>query len=371
MRDTAYRLKDIELSQIRKMFEMARADAINLGLGEPDFDTPWHIREAVIEALKEGFTHYTPNQGIMELREALADKLKKENNIQAHPEEIIVTVGASEALFMSMQALINPADEVLIPDPGFLTYEAIVKICEGKPIPVPLKAENDYAMTLDDVEELITPKTKAIILNSPSNPTGSVMEKEEIKGIAQFSQDKGIYLISDEVYEKIIYGVKHYSPGEFSDKTITINGFSKTYAMTGFRIGYTTASQDLIDEMLKVHQYNTACATSISQRGALSALEGPQDSVEEMRSEFKRRRDLMVTRLKEMGWEFNTPQGAFYIFPQVSDSQKVVNQALENKVVMVPGAAFGQHGENHVRMSYANAYEELETALDRLENIEI
>lgn len=371
MINPAERVKSIELSQIRKMFEVASPDAINLGLGEPDFDTPPHIRQAVVDALEEGFTHYTPNKGLIELREALAHKLKTENRIDFNPEEIIVTVGASEALYMSTQALVNPGDEVLIPDPGFLSYEAIVKLSQGRSIPVPLKKENNFEMTLEDIEAKVTPNTRAIILNSPANPTGSVMRKEDIKGIGELSQDKGIYLISDEIYEKIIYKKKHYSPGEFSDKAITINGFSKTYAMTGFRVGYAAAPAEITEELLKVHQYNTACASSISQKGALAALQGPQDCVRDMLGEFRRRRDLMVSRLKDMGWDCNIPEGAFYIFPEVGNAQELVKAALKKDVVLVPGEGFGRSGRNHVRISYANSYEALKNALDRLESLDM
>ncbi|MBU4535178.1 MAG: pyridoxal phosphate-dependent aminotransferase [Euryarchaeota archaeon] len=371
MINPANRVKSIELSQIRKMFEKTSPDAINLGIGEPDFDTPPHIRRAVVDALEEGFTHYTSNKGIIELREAISEKLKADNNIQSSPEEIIVTVGASEALYMCTQALVNPGDEVLIPDPGFLSYDACVKLAEGKPIPIPLKKENNFQMTVADVEERITPKTKALILNSPSNPTGSVMKKEDVKAIAELTQDKGIFIISDEIYEKIIYEGQHHSPGEFSDKAITINGFSKTYAMTGFRVAYAAAQEEIIEELLKVHQYNTACASSISQKGAFAALEGPQDCVADMVGEFKRRRDMVVSRLNEMGWPCSLPEGAFYIFPAVGNSFEFVKKALENEVVVVPGEGFGKCGENHIRISYATSYDALETALDRMESIKL
>ena len=247
----AKRCKSIQLSEIRKMFDLTPENAINLSLGEPDFDTPLHIRDAVKKALDDGFTHYTSNKGIGELREAISCKLADENKIDADPESIIVTVGASEALHISLQALINKGDEVLIPDPGFLSYDPCVKLAEGKIVPVGLQEENEFRMTSEDVLEKISSKTKAIILNSPANPTGSVMKKEDVKGIAEIAEDKNIFLISDEIYEKIIYEGKHYSPGRYTENAITINGFSKTYAMTGFRIGYVAARSELIEEMLK------------------------------------------------------------------------------------------------------------------------
>lgn len=371
MINPANRVKSIQLSQIRKMFEVCSENAINLGIGEPDFDTPPHIRQAVIDALDEGFTHYTFNKGILELREAISKKLNNENNVKADPESIIVTVGASEALYMCAQALINKGDEVLIPDPGFLAYDAVIKISEGNPIPIPLKMENDFRMSAEDVENLITPKTKAMILNSPSNPTGSVMNRSEIKKISKLAEDNDIFIISDEIYEKITYGTKHHSPGEFTDNAIVINGFSKTYAMTGFRVAYVAAREDILEELLKIHQYNTACASSISQKAALAAIEGPQNCVDEMVGEFKRRRDLMVGRLNEMGGECKLPEGAFYTFPHVQDSQEFVSQALENDVVTVSGEAFGKYGSEHVRMSYATSYSEIETAMERLEKINL
>ncbi len=365
------RCESIQLSEIRKMFDITAEDAINLSLGEPDFDTPLHIREAVKKALDDGFTHYTANKGIVELREAISCKFKEENKLEVDPESILVTVGASQALYISLQALVNKGDEVLIPDPGFLSYDAFVKLAEGKMVPVSLKEENEFRMTPEDVLDKITNKTKALILNSPSNPTGAVMQKEDIKGIAEIAEDHGIYLISDEVYEHILYEGKHYSPGRYTDNAITINAFSKTYAMTGFRIGYMTAKPEIAEELLKVHQYNVACASSLSQIAGLEALTGPQDCVGEMVAEFKRRRDLVVKRLNEMGIPFKAPKGAFYAFPRVQNSQEFVDKAVENGVIIVNGSSFGKCGENHFRLSYAASYEKLEEAMNRLETIEI
>lgn len=367
----AKRCKSIQLSEIRKMFDITAEDAINLSLGEPDFDTPSHIREAVKRALDDGFTHYTSNKGIIELREAISCKLDDENEIEADPESIIVTVGASEALHISLQALINRGDEVLIPDPGFLSYDPCVKLAEGKMTPVELQEENEFRMTAENVLEKISEKTKAIILNSPANPTGSVMKKEDIKGIAEIADDHNIFIISDEIYEKIIYEGKHYSPGKYTENAITINGFSKTYAMTGFRIGYVAAKPEITEEMLKIHQYNAACASSLSQIAALEALTGPQGSVGEMLNEFERRRDLVVKRLNEMGILFKAPKGAFYVFPKVPNSQEFVNKAIEKGVIIVNGSSFGKCGEGHFRISYATSYEKLVEAMDRLETIDV
>lgn len=366
MINPATRTSDIELSLIRKMFEVTNPDAINLGIGEPDFNVPENIKNAMIESINENDTHYTPNKGYIELREEIVKKFKKDNNINTTPEDIIVTVGASEALYISTQAFVEKGDEVLLPDPSFLSYEACVKLAGGKTTPVDCTMENEFKLKAADVEEKINENTKAIILNSPSNPTGAVMEKEDIKAIADLSMDKNFLIIADEIYEKIIYGKKHYSPAQWSDNVITINGFSKTYAMTGLRIGYLQANENICEELFKVHQYNLACATSTSQRGAIEALKGPQDEVEKMVSEFKRRRDLIVKRLNEMGYETVNAEGAFYVFPKIED-ENFVQKAAKAGVITVPGAAFGLNGKEHVRMSYANSYENIEKAMNILE----
>ena len=366
MLNSAKRVETIELSLIRKMFEVTNPDAINLGIGEPDFDVPENIKKAMIESINENDTHYTPNKGYIELREEIVKKFKKDNDIKTNPDNIIVTVGASEALYMCAQAFIEKGDEVLLPNPSFLSYEACVNLADGKVTPVECSMENEFKLQASDVEEKINENTKAIILNSPSNPTGAVMEKEDIKAIADLSMDKNFLIISDEIYEKIIYGKNHYSPAKWSDNVITLNGFSKTYAMTGLRIGYLTANEDLCEELLKIHQYNIACATTTSQRGALEALRGPQDEVNKMVAEFQRRRDLIVERLNGMGYETVNAEGAFYVFPKIED-EDFVQKAAKAGVITVPGAAFGSNGKGHVRMSYANSYENIEKAMDILE----
>lgn len=366
MINPASRTKPIELSQIRKMFEITNPNAINLGIGEPDFNVPENIKQAMKNSIDDNDTHYTPNKGYIELREAIADKFKKDNGIETNPDNIIVTVGASEALYMCAQAFIESGDEVILPNPSFLSYEACVKLADGKIIPVDCKMENEFKLKADDVSEKITKNTKAIMLNSPSNPTGAVMEKEDIKAIADLSMDNDFLIISDEIYEKIIYDKKHYSPAKYSDNVITLNGFSKTYAMTGLRIGYLTANEEYTEELLKIHQYNIACASTVSQRGAYEALTGPQDEVTKMVNEFKNRRDLIVRRLNEMGYETVNAEGAFYVFPKIEDKE-FVQKAAKAGVITVPGAAFGSNGENHVRMSYANSYENIEKAMNILE----
>ena len=368
MINPASRTKSIELSQIRKMFEVTNPDAINLGIGEPDFNVPENIKDAMKKSIDENDTHYTSNKGNIELREAIVDKFKKDNGIKTNPDNIIVTVGASEALFMCAQAFIEKGDEVLLSNPSFLSYEACVKIANGTIVPVDCTMENEFKLKAEDVQEKITDKTKAIVLNSPSNPTGAVMEKEDIKAIADLSMDHNFLIISDEIYEKIIYDKKHYSPAKYSDNVITLNGFSKTYAMTGLRIGYLTANETYTEELLKIHQYNIACANTTAQKGAYEALTGPQDDVEKMVKEFQRRRDLIVSRLNAMGYETVNAEGAFYVFPKIED-ENFVQKAAKAGVITVPGAAFGSNGKGHVRMSYANSYENIEKAMDILESV--
>ena len=364
----AKRTNTIELSQIRKMFEVTNPDAINLGIGEPDFNVPENIKNAMKDSIDDNQTHYTPNKGYIELREEIAKKFKKDNGIKTNPDNIIVTVGASEALYLCAQAFIEKNDEVILPNPSFLSYEACINLSGGKIVPVNCEMENEFKLKANDVMEKITNNTKAIMLNSPSNPTGAVMDKEDIKAIADLSMDKDFLIISDEIYEKIIYDKKHYSAGKYSDNVITLNGFSKTYAMTGLRIGYLTANETYTEELLKIHQYNVACASTTSQKGAYAALTGPQDEVKKMVNEFKNRRDLIVKRLNEMGYETKNAEGAFYVFPKIED-ENFVSKAAKAGVITVPGEAFGSNGKGHVRMSYANSYENIKKAMDRLEEM--
>ncbi|MBP3226882.1 MAG: pyridoxal phosphate-dependent aminotransferase, partial [Methanobrevibacter sp.] len=334
---------------------------------EPDFVTPWNVRQACIRSLEQGYTSYTANSGLLELRQEIAKYLKKQFAVSYDPnDEIIVTVGASEALYVSAQAFIEKGDEVILPNPSFLLYEAVLNLAGGDIVPVDCKMENEFKLKADDVAEKITDKTTAIILNSPSNPTGAVMDKEDIKAIADLSMDHDFMIISDEIYEKIIYDKKHYSPAKYSDNVITINGFSKTYAMTGLRVGYLNANETYSEELFKIHQNSIACANSTAQKGAYEALTGPQDEVHKMVNEFKNRRDLIVSRLNEMGYETVNAEGAFYVFPKIEDPD-FVKKAADAGVVTVSGAAFGSNGAGHVRMSYANSYENIEKAMNILE----
>lgn len=365
------RANSIELSQIRKMFENTNKNAINLGIGEPDFDVPENIKNAMKKGIDDGFTHYTPNRGFENLREEIVKKLDKENNIKTNINDIIVTCGGSEALYDCCQAFFEKGDDVLLPNPSFLSYEACVKLSEANPISVNTPMENEFKLKVEDVQESITPNTKGIILNSPSNPTGAVMNKEDIKGICDLAEDYNFLIISDEIYEKIIYdNKKHYSPGAYSDNVITINGFSKTYAMTGLRIGYISSPSEFTEELLKIHQYDTACASSISQIGAYEALKGPQDSVDKMVKEFNRRRNLILKRLSEIGHECVKAEGAFYVFPKIENPEEYVKRASDAGVITVPGIAFGSMGQENIRMSYANSYENIEKAMDILEKME-
>lgn len=365
----AKRTKELELSQIRKMFSVNDPNAINLGIGEPDFLVPDNIINKMKNATNENKCKYTPNKGYAELQEAIVNKLKKDNNIDTIEENIIITAGATEALHISAQAFFDKNDEIIIPNPGFLAYKAYAHINESKPIYVDVYEENNFKLKYEDIEKKITNKTKAIILNSPSNPTGGVIEKEDIKAIADLATDKNILIISDEIYEKIIYEGKHISPGAYSDNVITINGFSKAYCMTGLRIGYLNANEKLNDELLKIHQYCVACSGSLSQIGAIEALNGPQNQLKYMVKEFKNRRNLIVKKLNELGYPTVKSEGSFYVFPNVENGEKFTEKALNAGVITVPGIAFGSNGKEHVRMSFATSTENIKIAMERLEKI--
>ncbi len=357
----------IDTSGIRKIFEAAGSDAINLGLGQPDFDTPEHIKAAAIKAINEGFTGYTVGTGIPELREALSCKFREENGFSVSPEEIIVTSGASEALAIALAALLNNGDEVLISNPGFVSYNALTEILSGKAVSVPLA--EDLTMKPEAVLEKITPKTRAIILNSPSNPTGAVASRADIKALAEIADDHNITIISDEVYEYFIYEGEHVSPASYSDNVITVNATSKSYAMTGWRLGYVAARKDYTGQMLKVHQYIQACANSIAQKAAYAAVTGPKDSVNAMREEFRKRRDVLVKGLNELGMECALPRGAFYAFPKVSNSAEVASKLISNGIIVVPGTAFGSEGDGYIRISYAASMKDIERALSIMEKV--
>lgn len=363
------RVTEINISGIRKMFEGAGPGAINLGLGQPDFDTPQHIKDAAIRAIDEGFTAYTVNMGIPELREALSKKFKAENRIDYTPGEIMITSGASEALHVALQALCGKGDEVLVPNPGFVSYSALTIMADAKPVGVPLGERLKYDP--ETLKEYINDRTRVIVLNSPSNPTGTVLSKAEVKAIAEIAEDRNITVVSDEVYEHFIYDGEHVSPGQFSDNVITVNGSSKTYAMTGWRIGYLAARPEYMEQMIKVHQYVQACACSISQKAALAAVTGPQDSVAVMRDEFCRRRDYLLKELHGMGVECVRPQGAFYAFPKVGDEARVVGELIKKGVIATPGTAFGTHGRGYMRLAYATSMANIEKAVGIMKTVKM
>lgn len=357
----ARRVSSIEISGIRKLFEAMGKDSIDLGLGQPDFDTPAHIKRAAIEAIEQGRTGYTSNAGIEDLRVAICEKLRRENQLSYSPEEVIVTAGASEALHIVMQALVNPGDRVVIPDPGFVSYPALTTIAEGRPIPLGL----DESFHIDpEMAKVAMDGARLFILNSPSNPTGAVEDRETIKAVVEYADDRNITVITDEVYEHFVYEKVHVSPARFGENVVTINAASKTYAMTGWRLGFLAARKEVIEQCLKVHQYCQACASSISQYAALAAYKGPQDSVMAMREEYRARRDLLYNGLRELGIEFPLPEGAFYAFAPLG--RRLVEKVLKRGVVVVPGVAFGKNASDHVRISYAASRQKLELALERI-----
>jgi aspartate aminotransferase len=357
----ADRVRSVEMSGIRKLFEAGGPDAINLGIGQPDFDTPDHIKMAAIAAIREGRTGYTPNAGIPELREAICEKFARENNLTYRPEQILVTAGGSEALHLVMEALVDPGDRVLFTDPGFVSYAALAAFAGGKPEGVPLDA--DLHIDVERAKEQMD-GARVFILNSPGNPTGAVESEESIRALVEYAGDRGVTVVSDEVYEHFIYEKEHVSAARFGEDVITVNAASKTYAMTGWRVGYLAAPEDYIPEFLKVHQYAQACATSISQYAALAAYAGDQEPVARMRSEYRARRDLLYDGLTGIGFDFPRPEGAFYMF--VPMGQTLIEKAVNAGIIIVPGGAFGSRAPEYARISYATSRENLSRAVGRL-----
>lgn len=379
----ARRMKSIPFSEIRQVFEQvdrmkARGQkVIPFHIGQPDFDTPAHIKEAAKLALDRGLTAYTSNYGLPALRQAIAAKLAVDNGITTDPDtQIIVTAGSNEALFIAMMATLNPGDEVLIPDPSWLHYFYCARLAGARPVSVPLRMENGFQLDLDDLERLVTRRTRMVVINSPHNPTGAVFRKETLEGIARFVERHNLLLVSDEIYEKMIFNSQpHFSAGaqeSIRERTITVNGFSKAYAMTGWRVGYLTASPSLVGAMLRVHQYTTICATSFAQAGALAALTGPQDSVVAMMAEFARRRQAVLAGLQPLeGLGLVPPQGAFYAFPATKasgvSSEIVARQLMEQAgVAVISGRAFGEHGEGFIRLSFACSLPEVQQGIQAI-----
>lgn len=380
----ANRMESIPFSGIRTIFEevtrreKAGEKIIHLNIGRPDFDTPAHIKEAAKKALDEKKVHYSSNYGIPPLTQALADKLQQDNQMSYTPSEIIVTVGGNEAVFMAMMGLLDAGDEVLIPDPCWLNYFYCVQMASGVPISVPAREEHQFTPHIDDFRSRITDKTKMIVINTPNNPTGAVYSAEFLSELAQLAVEKDLYVLSDEIYEKMVYdGHRHISFGSLpgmKERTVTVSGFSKNYSMTGWRLGFVAANPEAISAMVRVHQYVTICATSFAQWGAVAALTGPQDDVHHMVAEFDKRGALVSRALQEMpGIQVSKPAGAFYIFPSIKEtgksSQEMAEYLLdEAKIAVVPGHVFGDFGEGYIRLSYANSYENLEIALTSMNN---
>lgn len=379
----ADRMESIPFSGIRKVFEdvirreKAGEKIIHLHIGRPDFDTPMHIKEAAKKALDEGKVHYTSNYGILELREAIARKMAQENGLSYDPAaEIIVTVGANEGVLLAMMGLLNPGDEVLVPDPIWLHYYYCARIAGAVPVSVPTMEKNEFVPDIDDFRARITPKTKMIIVTSPNNPTGMVASAGALEGLSKLAQEQDLYVLSDEIYEAMVYeGNRHISmaslPG-MKARTITVNGFSKRYSMTGWRLGWVAADRELISAMIRIHQYTTVCATTFAQWGAHAALTGPQEQVNRMIAEFDRRRKLVYSALKEMpGIRVVRPKGAFYIFPNIQETGKTSEEMAQHlveeaKIAVVPGSVFGEYGHGYLRISYANSYENLEIAMENM-----
>jgi len=367
MTDFSARVEAISISGIREVFEAAGEDAINLGLGQPDFPTPEHAREGAIEAIRAGKVDaYTSNKGTESLRAAIADKHARDNDLDVDPGNIIATAGGSEALHIAIEAHVDAGEEVIFPDPGFVSYDALTKLAGGTPKPVPLR--DDLTMDPATVEDAITDDTAAFVVNSPANPTGAVQSPEDMRAFARIASDHDVLCISDEMYEHIVFEGDHRSPAEFDDSgnVVVVNGCSKSYSMTGWRLGWVTRSNERVERMLRVHQYAQACAAAPSQYAAEAALNGPQDAVAEMSAAFEERRDVLVDGLADAGLDCPTPQGAFYAMPKVPEG--FVDEVIDRGVVVVPGDAFGEHGAGYARISYAVDVETLKEALEIMDD---
>jgi len=372
------RVSDLKPSGIRKFFDIAATmdDVISLGIGEPDFTTPQSILEAGIQSLRDGDTHYTSNAGILELRQAVSEHLQNFYNVRYDPvEEVLITVGVSEGLYLACNALLNPGDEVIIPTPCFVAYQAEVELAGGVAIEIPSRMENDFALDPQEIAEAITPRTKAILIGYPNNPTGSVAPKETLLELAKLAEEHDLIVISDEVYDRLVYDVEHVCfsslPG-IQERTVLLGGFSKDYAMTGWRIGYATAPKHIMSGLARIHQYTIMCASTTAQIAAHEALLHGEDYVASMQTEYDRRRKLIVNGLNKIGLPTFEPKGAFYAFPKVDvtglDCETFAEKLLiSEKVAVVPGNAFGAGGDGFARCCYATAYEKIEEALTRID----
>nr|AIA13578.1 Aminotransferase class I and II [uncultured bacterium] len=373
----ADRIQAIPPSGIRRFFDIAAtmADVISLGIGEPDFVTPAPIVEAGIASLRRGDTHYTSNSGILELRQLLSAHLERLYGVSYNPEtELLITVGVSEALLLALTAILNPGDEVIVPEPCFVAYQPTVVLGGGRAVPVPTYVEQDFQVTVDDLERARTPRTKAVLLGYPNNPTGAVLERARLEEIARWAIGHDLLVISDEIYDRLVYGITHTCfsslPGAW-ERTLLLGGFSKSHAMTGWRIGYVAAPPDLLAAMRKIHQYIIMSAPTTAQEAAIEAIRGGESYVESMREEYDTRRRTIVSGFRSLGLDCFEPRGAFYAFPSIrstglSDSEFSERLLTEEHVAMVPGSAFGESGQGFVRASYATALPQIEQALERI-----
>lgn len=371
------KVNNLAPSGIRKFFNLLSSieGVISLGIGEPDFVTPWHIREAAIHSLEKGHTMYTANQGLPKLREELARYLESHYGLSYNPEtELLITVGVSEGLDLALRAILNPGDEVILPDPCYVAYPACIYLAGGNPVLIPTEEKSDFKIKAEDIERLITPRTKAILIGYPANPTGAVMSKQDLAEIALLVKKYDLLVLSDEIYGQLAYGIEHTCfptlPG-IKEHTILLNGFSKAYAMTGWRVGYAAANPDIISAMTKIHQYTMLCAPIMAQEAAVEALRKGADEVDTMVAEYDQRRRFMLKRLRDIGLSCFEPKGAFYAFPSIKTTGLTSEEfaeklLLEEKVAVVPGSAFGQCGEGYIRCCYATSLTEIEEALNRM-----
>ena len=371
------KVMDIKPSGIRKFFDLVQEmpDAISLGVGEPDFDTPWHIREEGIFSLERGRTFYTSNAGLLELRKAISAYLKRKQRLDYDPlHEVLVTVGGSEGIDLALRAMLNPGDEVILPEPCYVSYLPCIKLADGVPVTINLKEENEFKLTPEELLGAITDKTKILILSYPNNPTGAIMTRSDLEPLVKIIKDKDIFVISDEIYAELTYQMDHCSIASFPgmrERTIVINGFSKSFAMTGWRLGFAVGPENILKQMTKIHQFAIMAAPTTSQYAAIEAMESGDDDVELMRKSYNQRRRFLLNQFQEMGLQCFEPRGAFYMFPCIKEfgmtSEEFANRFLqEEKVAVVPGTAFGDCGEGFLRVSYAYSIEELKVALERM-----
>ena len=374
----AKKVVEIEPSGIRKFFDVVNEmkDAISLGVGEPDFDTPWRIREEGIYSLEKGRTFYTSNSGLKELKEEICNYIQRKTSVVYDPKsEVVVTVGGSEGIDIAMRAMLDPGDEVLIPQPSYVSYLPCAVLAGGVPVVIPLQNKNEFKLTREELEAAITPRTKILVLPFPNNPTGSIMTREDLEPIAEVVKEHDLFVISDEIYSELSYQGEHVSIAEFPglrERTIMINGFSKGFAMTGWRLGYACGPAEIIEQMIKIHQFAIMCAPTNSQYAAIEGLRNCQPEVDEMLEAYNQRRRFLMHEFRRIGLKCFEPYGAFYVFPDVSEfgmtSEEFATRFLEEeRVAVVPGTAFGASGEGFIRISYAYSLEDLKVALGRLE----